>query len=212
MKKIFIILAITVFAIQVNAQWFIGGDVSANVTNIDETYVWSSVNKTEAGFQIAPRFGYYFNNKFALGLSVSFGANFSINTSGNTTKYQEYALRWGAFPFLRYSVFTYKKFSIILQGSTGVGGTHYFSQTGSNSVKGSSALGIRVINVSPILGFNLTDHLQMEAGLNFLNLGYNIDIITNNNSDIIKHDFNIGFKSSSILSLSQLQFGVIYKF
>ncbi|MDR0207223.1 MAG: hypothetical protein LBI45_08220 [Bacteroidales bacterium] len=212
MKKTLIFLAITVITIQVNAQWFIGGDVCVNVTNSDENFVWGNVNKTEAGFQIAPKFGHYFNNKFALGLSVSFGANFSINNAGNSTKNQEYSLHWGFIPFLRYSVFTYKKFSIILQGSTGVRGTHYFSQTGSNSVKGGSALGIRVIGVSPILGFNLTDHLQMEAGLNFLDLGYNIDIITNTNSDIIKHVFNIGFKSSSILSLSQLQFGVIYKF
>jgi len=223
MRKFLIILAITVIAIQVKAQWFIGGDIGVNVSNIKENREYSeggiNINNTEAGFSIAPRFGYYFNNKFALGLSVSVGANFKINESYSNTKYQEYSVRWGAFPFVRYSVFTYKKFSIILQGSSGVGGSHGFWKVENlNTERGLNALAIRVINISPILGFNLTDHFQLVAGLNFLSLGYNIDIIKgtyyqeNIKVNSLRHDFNFGFKSSSILSLSQLQFGVIYKF
>jgi len=223
MKKTLIILAITVIAIQVNAQWFIGGDIGVNVSNVNENREFSggeiNINNTNAGFSIAPRFGYYFNSKFALGLSVSMGANFLVNTSGINTKYQEYSIRWGAFPFVRYSVFTYKKFSVILQGSTGVGGSHGFWKVENlNTERGLNALAIRVFNISPILGFNLTDHIHLEAGLNFLNLGYNIDIIKgtyyqeNFKVNSIRHDFNIGFKSSSILSLGQLQFGMIYKF
>ena len=58
---------------------------------------------------------------------------------------------------------------------------------------------------------------EMEAGLNFLSLGYNIDIYKgvdydNTKVDYTKHDFNFGFKSYSVHSLGQLQFGVIYKF
>jgi len=159
----------------------------------------------------------FFNNKFALGLSVSAGAYFLTNTSGINTKYQEYSVRWGAFPFVRYSVFTYKKFSIILQGSSGVGGSHSFLKVDNlNSEGGINALAIRVFNISPILGFNLNDHILLEAGLNFLNLGYNIDIVKGTYDNVkvngIRHDFNIGFKSSSVLSLGQLQFGMLYKF
>ena len=222
MKKTLIILAITIIAIQVNAQWFIGGDIGVNVSNVNQNREYEgnelNINFTEVSFNIAPRFGYYFNNKFALGLSAFLGANFKINKSNNTTKYQEYSVRWGAFPFVRYSVFTYKKFSIILQGNTGIGGSQGFWKVENlNSERGLNTLAIRVFSVYPILGFNLTDHIQMEAGLNFLSLGYNIDIYKgvdydNTKVDYTKHDFNFGFKSSSILSLSQLQFGMIYKF
>ena len=63
----------------------------------------------------------------------------------------------------------------------------------------------------------------MEAGLRFLNVGYNINISKGefegseglreipykfNNT---KHDFNIGFNSASVFSLSQT-IGVVYKF
>jgi len=70
------------------------------------------------------------------------------------------------------------------------------------------------------LGFNLTDRIQVEAGLHFLNLGYNIDMTKweeaphnyHPKTRSTKHDFNIGFNSSSILVVTQLQLGVIYKF
>jgi hypothetical protein len=60
----------------------------------------------------------------------------------------------------------------------------------------------------------------MEAGLYFLNLGYNIDITKGKMEEgtqwsevnNISHDFNIGFNSSSIFAITQLRFGVIYKF
>ena len=86
--------------------------------------------------------------------------------------------------------------------------------------KGLNTLAIGVLNVTPVLGFNLTEHFQIEAGLHFLNLGYNIDITKGGmrvqhdeyKINSTRHDFNIGFNSSSILVVSQLQFGVIYKF
>jgi hypothetical protein len=105
-----------------------------------------------------------------------------------------------------------------LEGRTGVGGAHSFWKVGDDKTKkGLTTVAIGVFNVTPVLGFNLTDRLLIEAGLHFLNLGYNIDITKgdrNYNSEIsaTKHDFNIGFSSSSILVVTRLQFGVIYKF
>ncbi|MCL2291065.1 MAG: hypothetical protein FWC34_10280 [Bacteroidetes bacterium] len=170
------------------------------------------------GFSIAPKAGYYFNEKLAAGLSLSVGPNFLIYADkGN--KLKQYAVTWRVFPFARYSVFTYKKFSIILEGRTGVGSDHYFSKLNDEKTeKISTTLAIGVLNVTPILGFNLTDRIQVEAGLHFLNLGYNIDMTKKeenwyqSKARITKHDFNIGFNSSSILVMTHLQFGVIYKF
>ena len=118
-----------------------------------------------------------------------------------------------------------------MEGSVGIGGEQYKEDYTHpvSSVKyqedRQSTIGIGVLNITPILGFKLSEHFQLEAGLNFLNLGYNIDIInrTLKTTDIdqkeeisktktIKHDFNIGFNSSSILVVSQLTIGVIYKF
>ena len=221
MKKIFIILAVIFIAADLNAQWFLGGEIGLSVSNENENTVMVGmdriIHKTEVGFVIAPKGGYYFNEKLALGLSFHVGPSFVIDESDKDTKYREYSVNWSVYPFVRYSVFTYKRFSLILEGYTGIGGAHFFWKLGDDKTeKGLRTLAIGVVNVTPILSFNLTERLQFEAGLHFLNIGYNIDIAKGEvgiyNTDYIKHDLNIGFNSSSILVMTQLRVGVIYKF
>jgi len=186
----------------------------------------------KVGFLIAPKVGYYFNEKLAVGCIIAIGPDF-IKASGKDltreNKYRTYSVNWSVSPFVRYSVFTYKKFFVALEGRTGVGGSHSFwKYENLKTKKGFTTIAIGVINITPVLGFNLTDHLQIEAGLHFLNVGYNIDIVKGkeyhvsySESEIVigerkrnatTHDVNIGFNSSSILVVSQLKFGVIYKF
>jgi len=207
-----------------NAQWFVGGGLGINVKqNETETDNINTTKNTAVGFSISPKGGYYFNEKFAVGLSFSVGYNFNDSYYGfqESTKQSFNALQWRVNPFTRYSVFTYKKFSLILEGRIGVGGSQAKETRPDNTIIRTSVLSIGVFNITPLLGFKLNDHFQFEAGLNFLNLGYNIDIqsITQEreryykvNSTNITHDFNIGFNSSSIFSISQLTFGVLYKF
>ena len=228
MKKIFIIVTIILIVTNVNAQWFLGGEIGISAYNINETVVFvdrnepNTISKTHVGFMLAPKGGYYFNEKFALGLSFYIGSTFAIDALYKDQKYREYSINWGVYPFVRFSVFTYKKVSLVLEVSTGVGSTQTFWKLGdSKTEKGSTTIAIGVFNMTPILSFNLTDHLQMEAGLNFLNIGYNIDIISREKgpppyvyykTSTTKHDFNIGFNSSSIFVLTQLRFGIVYKF
>ena len=115
---------------------------------------------------------------------------------------------------------------MILEGSIGIGGEQYkgnltYIESAYRQDLRRSTIGIGVLNVAPVLGFTLSDHFQLEAKLNFLNVGYNIDIIDITDIDTdggdiksktVKHDLNIGFNSSSILVMSQLTIGVIYKF
>ena len=234
MKKIFIFLAITCIAVNINAQWFVGGKLglSINDSNV-KVDAEKTINGTFIGFHIAPKGGYYFNEKLALGLSFSIGANFrKLSDELNSYESRDVSIPWRINPFVRYSVFTYKKFSLILEGNVGVGGEqskenytypdHYLRHKYEEK---KSTIGIGVLNIAPILGFKLSERFQLEAGLNFLNLGYNIDItdITEKTTDkwgfeeshkakSINHDFNIGFNSSSILAMSQLTIGVICKF
>lgn len=240
MKKMFFIFAMTIIAINANAQWFIAGSVGLNVTSTKETVpkpqwigpMYSDIQSTSIGFSVSPKAGYYFSDRFAAGLSFSVGPNFRTydyvlgDIPIDFKKQREWTVSWRVFPFVRYSVFTYKKFSIILEGRTGVGGAHYFSKIGEESKENNqNSIAIGVLNITPILGFKLTDKIQVEAGLHFLNLGYNIDFMKirylaciDGFGDIwkerkmTKHDLNIGFNSSSILVMTQLQFGIIYKF
>jgi hypothetical protein len=231
------IMAVTAFLIattvNLNAQWFLGGNVGLNINKgtakINNTY---DASETRIGFNIGPKGGYYLNEKLALGLSFSIGYNLykeSINTEPyNTFQYYNNkgdGFKWNVTPFVRYSVYTHKRFSLILEGSIGIGSEY------ANIVQQQSpfmdkekiqrsTVKIGVFNITPILGFKLTDHFQLETGLNFLNLGYSIDITTEKRmigDEIFKmnstiHNFNTVFNSFNLLSISQLTIGVVYKF
>jgi len=244
MKKLLITIAMVFCAINVNAQWFLGGDVGLGVKNDngngsergsssgderDRRDVDNTFNKTEINFSLSPKVGYYFNEKFALGLSFRLGGYFMADTTmlieydipdySYSRDIKEYNVEWGVYPFVRYSVFTYKKFSLLLEGWAGVRCLYSFHKTGNEKTeKGLTILQIGVLNVYPIVCFNLTERFQMEAGLNFLNLGYNINITKKEMGEntgtykYTQHKFNTGFNSSGILAVSQLRFGIIYKF
>jgi len=218
MKRLIITLAIIFFAKTVNAQWFLGGGIGFNL-NVEkskyssETYNHTN-NQTFVGFSIAPKLGYSFNKKIALGLNCYAGSNFTIDVA--------HTLTWGINPFIRFTPFTYKNFSLILESGSTVGGAYEFWKIGNDKAKNiAKTFAIGVFNITPILGFKLTEHLQLEAEVNFLNIGYNIDI-TEMVLEIIRerefkaktitHSFNIGFNSSSILAMTQLRVGVVYKF
>jgi hypothetical protein len=221
-KKTLIIIAIALITVTANAQWFIGGGLGLRVRNsksVADEKLFS--DETAIGFSIAPKGGYYFNEKFAIGLSFLTGYEHQ-KTSKMLMDYpmaiERNIFQWRISPFVRYSVFTYKKFSLILEGTTGVGGSYLVQDFKGydNLNRRSFLLGIGVINVAPVLGYKLTEHLQLEAGLYFLNLGYNIGIANyiegDNKTTYTTHEFNIGFNSSNIFVVSQLTIGAIYKF
>ena len=234
--KLTIIAVLLITAsINVNAQWFMGGKVGLSVHrgNANETInnTDRTTDFTQIGFSIAPKGGYYFNEKFALGLSFNVGGTFKkvkeeekSDTWNVEKKSWNDFVNWGVYPFVRYPVFTYKKFSVLLEGYTGVGFTHYLLSFREPIEAKAIDLTISVFNLTPLLSFKLNDRLQMEAGLQFLNVGYNIDIIKRDikeNEELsmspyklnsTKHDFNIGFNSGSVFTLSHLTFGVVYKF
>ncbi|MCL2290386.1 MAG: hypothetical protein FWC34_06745 [Bacteroidetes bacterium] len=228
MKKIIMLIVSTFIISSVNAQWFLGGNVGINAT-IGEAAGAPAIPNTKkdrdylVGLAIAPKFGYYFNEKVAAGVELSFGLTIASTTkivydpfygSYYPTKYEGMLFNWRFAPFFRYAVFTHKKFSLMLEGTIGIGGEH--SNLSSNNLQDYSMIGIGVLNIVPVLSYKLTDRLQLEAVLNFLNLGYNIDIdLVPDGSwkaKHLQHDLNIGFNAKSIFVMSQLTIGVIYKF
>jgi len=221
MKKFFILLILTVFAVNVNAQWFLGGNVGINAT-IAETpqknIPYLDRNREYlVGLSFAPKMGYYFKEKLAFGVEFAIGVDFAKtwlqyhNPYSNTYEWYKYEgtfLNWRIAPFLRYSVFNHKKFTLMLEGSLGASGQHIIDYQ--------FIIGVGILNVTPILSYSVTDKLQLEAVLGFINLGYNLDMLFEGTGSTIpsalKHDLNIGFNSKSVFVLSQLTIGIVYKF
>lgn len=227
MKKLSITLVITLFTVTLHAQWFLGGSFGMNATVAGKPLNLPSYIQYDreylVGFEVAPKMGYYFNEKLAFGLELALGLNFfniiqDIGDPSDPTytpvKLEGTSISWRVAPFLRYALFSRKKFSLLLEGTTGAGGQHYIYNS-KNQVKYSN-IGVGILNIAPVLSYSLTDRLQLETVLNFLNLGYNIDIKTigegNRKSTFVVHDLNIGFNAKSIFVISQLTIGVVYKF
>ena len=230
MKKITIIMLITFIASSANAQWFLGGNVGISAT-VEESAGAPAIPGAKkerdylVGLAVAPKFGYCFNEKTAAGVEVSFGLTTGKITEmvynpyyGNyyPVSYDGLVFNWRLAPFLRYAVFTHKKFSLMLEGTVGIGGVHATFSIDYPFPKDYSIIGIGIINMVPVLAYKLTDRLQLEAVLNFINLGYNIDIHLvpdgSGKASYLQHDLNIGFNAKSVFVMSQLTVGVIYKF
>jgi hypothetical protein len=224
MKKIFIILAIAIIAINANAQWFLGGNIGFYV-HIEGAQNELNPCQSEIGFSIAPKFGYYFNEKFAFGVDLAAGPTFAQGVETYTwydgwgyphvslSEFQGTFVHWRVSPFLRYSIFNHKKFTLMLEGSMGAGAQHFIIEYERQPQPLKySVIGVGILNLVPILGYKLNDHIQLEAELNFLNIGYNLDIHLNGGVTELKHDFNIGFYAKNVFSVSQLRIGMIYKF
>ena len=246
MKQILIFIVAAFITTNANAQWFLGGNVGLSVNDITENRdrenndEHRTLKTSGFSFAIAPKSGYYFNEKFALGLSLNFQVgtslridSWSIPVDGlrleDESKSQRRSMHYGIYPFVRYSILTYKKLSIIMEGTVGVAykqGKDVLTMKSSDAKSEirSSTIGITVLNVTPIIGFNLSKHFQLEARLNLFSLGYSIDITkgeTKGNADFfidtqnynnVAHNFTTGFNAANILSMSGFTIGFIYKF
>jgi len=218
MKKFLLIFAILFIAVTLNAQWYLGGEFGLSVRN-DRTKtagVSELTNNTVSGsFMIAPNFGYYFNEKLAIGLRVGVGVpNFRID--GTKKKDRMNVVGWNIFPYVKYHAFTHKKFSIVLEGGLGFGGEHILTKYDADKVKkGQSTFNIRVFNITPVLEFKLADHWHLYTALNFLDFGYDISIVKPDpkvKTTHTRHNFRMIFNADNVLSLTNLTIGVYYKF
>ena len=218
MKKIFMIFAILFIAVTVNAQLFLGGEFGLQVKN-DRTKtagVSKLTNNIDSGrFMVAPTFGYYINDKLAVGLRTGVGVEFVVNKT-NKTKDRANRVIWDIFPYVKYHVFTHKKFSIVLEGGLGFGGVHELAKHGKDKVvKGPSIFLVHVFNVAPVLEFKLADHWHLYTALHFLDLGYDIAITKPNpkvKTTQTRHDFRMIFDADDAWVLTNLTIGVYYKF
>jgi hypothetical protein len=215
MKKIIIMIAIVSIALSANAQVFIGGNLGVEFGKNKLKHTGLLANTTEGIFAIAPKVGYFFNDKFAIGLEFMVGYGFQVSALENDSKVKQNAFLWGVNPFVRYSVFTHHKFALVLEGSIGLGAINSSIKYGSEKPhKNPSVLTVNAFNIAPYLTFNLTDHLILETGLHFLDFGYRIDIEKDKDADITEtsHKFGLNFDTSNVLTLARVKMGVLFKF
>jgi len=235
MKKIFIFVAICSIALTVNAQFFIGGQFGLGINSTREKTNKSikpvGVTTTTGGtagvctFVIAPRLGYCINDKWAVGADIPLTANFNTTVEiGNIDKKKDTktthsitTFTWGIAPFVRYTFFTYQRFSLGVEGNIGIGSRHQFEKTktpdNTTTVKHPYWVRLDVFNIKPVMALRLKNKLFLEATLNILGFHYGIEIQppqadnVNGKRTVTNHSFGL-----NIRELTHFTLGIVYKF
>jgi hypothetical protein len=221
MKKIFAVIVFALATVNVcNAQFFVGGELG----------VWGSTRKTKttAGgvttdvkqpssfeLQVGPKFGYFFNDKWSIGLTLLY--NFEQQTTHGATKVKTIEHNFGGSPYVRWAFAKAKKFSFIAEGTVDIWGGIGYTNPSNNTKTRSLTVGV---SIAPVITYDLGEHFVLETRLDFLSLGYahrrskTITTIAGVETSAVdvRNNFEFSVDYDNILTTGAITIGMIYKF
>lgn len=207
MKKILFVVILVCAGMAANAQFYLGGSLGFGIAS-GKTDGGDKIGTT-LNFSILPDFGYSFNEKWDLGITAGFGmAQYKPDGQDAINKTKSF----GVAPYVRYSLVEFGKFKAMLKGEI------YFTST-ENPLHDENPLEIDYpffgkksnfgLNITPVLGYNLSDHFILLANLNFCSL--NFDYEKFKDADAIT-SFNLGFDTNNLMNTGFFQIGFAYIF
>ena len=124
--------------------------------------------------------------------------------------------KWGLDAFGRYHLVDVNDFALILKGTLGFQSYKTKNKYGSTSNE-SDPTNLIGLFVLPVLSYNLTEHLSIEADCDFLRFGYFRSSYKSGNTKEIENYFGFGanYGDSEILKgyISNIfAIGIVYKF
>ena len=202
MKKPLLLSLILFVTIAANAQFYVGGSVGVGVRSLKED-IATAMTGTSLSLSIFPEFGYRFNNRLDMGLSIGYGLEQvpSYAVEGEKNK----GTNWEVAPYLRYNLVQFGKFSVLGRGSVYVGETktvnHLYPGNDPVETKGS----YYGFDIRPVVIYMLSDHIDLLADLNFLSLNLYKDKEKDNSKTT---RFNFGANAGGAIT----SIGFRYKF
>lgn len=216
MKKIILSAVMMVAAVSFASaqQWFVGGSLGVSTSSAqfgfdeDGDLVASQDKLKTTNFTVVPKFGYIFNDNWMVGLGIGYAGTSEkmdvADAKKNTTG--EFVVN----PYVRYTAWEVGRFALAFQADVDAAfGTYKLA---GEKVATTTGLGI---NIAPVVEFDLTDNVLLEARLNFASLGYNsvqVDPDMENVEKATNSSFNFGVNSDNAFTTGALQVGFIVKF
>jgi hypothetical protein len=204
--KLILVVLFTFLFLNANAQVFIGGDFGIS----SSSYKTLSDNSTEYkqsgfGYSLSPLFGKFLTDKIALGILADIASGSSKLATDDTHSSKSFGV--GAYPFVRYYIIQWNKFSVFGMGTAGIGYSKSKSYTDGIIESKNSGLSYS-IDFHPGISYTLSDKFSLETEIGLLRLGY--VYYSSKSGPTEYHSSNFDFSGN--LNLGGLSFGVIYKF
>jgi hypothetical protein len=195
MKKLFFIAGLVFAGMTANAQIYAGGSFNFRVGGTQNDN--GDNLSTTVSFGLYPEVGYYISDRWDAGVNLGVRVGSDKNhVSGAKTKTNS----WQFSPYARFAVIRAGDFEVLGKGSV-------FFNGGKND-RGIKYFGSGV-EITPILAYNLNEHITLQAILNFASYG---STYTKNKDGDAAYDFNVGFNTNNVAGIGDLTVGFIYKF
>jgi hypothetical protein len=205
-KKILFLVILCMTVVTSSAQFFIEGNLGGSYAEVKgkNEGILSSQGSSYS-ISIAPKVGYWLNDRMAIGLAASYGR--STSKSENV---QQGNSQYGFSTFGRYQLYRKEKFSLQAEGSLGYNKYRAQSNPSSGSSASSNVVGI---NVYPLIVYDLTDRFGMIATSDLMSLGFNYQALkyTSSESTSKSSDYRFGLSTDAMI-FNSLRVGFIYKF
>lgn len=211
MKKLIFISLISLLSVAaIQAQVAIGGSIGiSSKGGTNEVNGDKSDKDKETSITFAPLGGFFISDKFLIGAQLSLSSS-RINHHGDPEVIEK-SNYFGITPFARYYALQFNKFSVFGQAQLGVGFGTDKTKSGSNTTTTlkSSYVGFSVI---PGLAYDISEHIQLQANLNFLGFSSSVYREKDVNDDVeVTTSTGLNINMNNVLNTGNFQIGAIIK-
>ena len=213
MKKLGLVFVLVLAAMISNAQLFVGGSFDLELgSNVTENNSTTTSDRSSYLFGFNPKVGFFLSDKFSIGTSLNLRTSGSINSTNPNNEIRNTTFTWSLTPFARLSFVEFGKFSVLAEGRVGIGGTTSKIKIGADSTDDPSTFNYG-INITPILSYSLSNRINLEAALNFMNMGLNgtLKDDKDKNETTSTIDFDLGVNSRNAFNVGAMTVGLIIK-
>ena len=180
-KVISLFVALVATVVVSNAQIMVGGGVGVGTQGGKYSAGTVSMDKPSSfSFNLSPKVGYFMNDDLAIGLEIDFftvSAKYSKDFTGYQDDLKESGTGFGIGAFARYRALEKNGLSLFVEAGLGWGSYKDKRTMGSTTSEG-SPVSILSLGVAPVLSYELSSNIKLEAGFDFLRLGFNLLTVT----------------------------------
>jgi hypothetical protein len=207
-NRVLLVAFISLFTISLNAQFFVGGNISFTSHNDKTDYGTASPDKSSGyNLNFLPKAGIFLSEKIAVGAALD--VYLSGSTTVNNTENRSSTI--GISPFLRYYAIKWNKFSVFGQGNVGLDLSTRSVKSGGTTTHGPKTISAS-LNVYPGLSYDISDKFSLETSFNIFSLGYYFDSSKAGSVKQTNSNFSFGAGIGNIVTVGDISIGAIFKF